>query len=127
MQKYYDIVITLAKSFQDFHIKQIAREENQIADVLANLGSSLSGPKTRAIPIIRLSEPAISRIDGNILSHAHILDWRTLIKTYLETSILPLDRNESRRIKVRATRFCLVASELYKRSLSRPLLKCLGA
>ena len=44
---------------------------------------------------------------------------------YLTTGILPDNPSEGRRFKWKASQFLLVDGQLYKRSFSLPLLKCL--
>ena len=46
------------------------------------------------------------------------VDWTTSIISYLKNRTLPEDRNESRQLKVRASRFKLIADVLYKRNFS---------
>ena len=48
----------------------------------------------------------------------------TPLVRYLEDDILPEDRNESRKIKKKAARYCLSQGKLYHRSFSGPYLRC---
>ena len=50
----------------------------------------------------------------------------TPIISYLQGGILPDDRHETRRLKVRASRFLMLQGILYKRSFSLPYLRCLA-
>ena len=51
--------------------------------------------------------------------------WMSPIVCYLSSGELPDNRAESHKIQVQAARFSLVNSQLYKRSLGGPYLKCL--
>ena len=51
--------------------------------------------------------------------------WMTPIIKYLESDVLPEDRNESRRIKKQSARYCLSKRKLFRRSFSGPYLRCL--
>lgn len=50
--------------------------------------------------------------------------WMTPITSYLRDGQFPLDPNEARNIKKRATRFTLLNDVLYKRGFSLPYLRC---
>lgn len=52
--------------------------------------------------------------------------WMDQILSYIKDGHLPLDPFETKKIKVRATRFTVVNDELYKRGFSFPYLKCLN-
>ena len=52
-------------------------------------------------------------------------NWTTSIIAYLKNGTFPDDRGESRRLKVRAARFVLIANVIYKRGFSQPYLRCL--
>ncbi|XP_048613398.1 uncharacterized protein K02A2.6-like [Brassica napus] len=43
---------------------------------------------------------------------------------YLETDALPENRNEARKIKKQAVRYCISQEKLYQRSFSRPYQRC---
>ena len=51
-------------------------------------------------------------------------DWRAPLLTYLLKKILPLERTKARQIARRAKTFIAFGNELYKRSLSGVLMKC---
>ena len=50
--------------------------------------------------------------------------WMTPILSYLKDKQLPLDLDEARKIKKRATRFTILNDVLYKRGFSLPYLRC---
>ena len=53
-------------------------------------------------------------------------NWTTSIVSYLKNGVLPDRKEAARRLKVQAARFVLIKDVLYKRSFSRPYLRCLG-
>ncbi|KAK1411205.1 hypothetical protein QVD17_37751 [Tagetes erecta] len=57
--KYLEIVKILAEYFDGFSITHVPREENAMADSLANLASSLKIPNNLKIPIIHIIHPVI--------------------------------------------------------------------
>ena len=54
------------------------------------------------------------------------INWTTPIASYLKNGVLPDEKEAARKLKVRASRFVLIKDVLYKRSFSRPYLRCLG-
>ncbi|KAL0826848.1 hypothetical protein Bca101_050525 [Brassica carinata] len=50
--------------------------------------------------------------------------WMTPLVRYLEADTLPKDRNEARKIKKQAARYCISQEKLYRRSFSGPYLRC---
>ena len=54
-----------------------------------------------------------------------LVDWRTLYLNYLLHDTLPMDKMEARWLARRAKSFILVEGELYKRSHTRILQRCI--
>ena len=52
-------------------------------------------------------------------------DWRVPLLAYLLEEVLPPERTEARRIARRAKTFIALGDELYKRSPSGVLMKCI--
>lgn len=52
-------------------------------------------------------------------------NWTTLTVSYLKDGILPEDKEEAQKLKVRVAKFVLMDEVLYKRSFSQPHLRCL--
>ena len=52
-------------------------------------------------------------------------NWMDLIITYLKSGALPIDTSAARKVKRLALHYTLIDGQLYKRSFSSPLLKCL--
>ena len=127
MKKYLGIVESLVDKFENFEIKQISREDNQQADALANLGSTLDANQDKHIPLYFLTTSALESSGKLINSNNLTWDWRTPLVAYLKDGQLPNDRNEAHRIIIRAARFTILGDELYKRSYAGgPLFKCVS-
>ena len=119
MPLYLDLVKEKAKLFEEFSIKQIPRDQNTKADVLANLGSTLRKCDFKSIPIAYLAEPAISK-EGNVVqpddNRVESTSWTQPILEYLERGILPEDKLEARKLRMRATRYHVVSGTLFRRA-----------
>ena len=53
-------------------------------------------------------------------------NWTTPLIAYLRSDILPNGKDAARKMKAQASRFVLIKDVLYKRSFSRPYLRCLS-
>ncbi|XP_074573491.1 uncharacterized protein LOC141829917 [Curcuma longa] len=85
-------------------------------------GSSLSPIRTDDTTTTHIA--AVAQIDQ--LPATEKEDWRTPIRVFLETETTPVNPDQARLLKRRASRFTLIEDQLYRRSFSKPLLKCLG-
>ena len=96
------------------------REENAEADILAKtaFADEIIGDqvKVQYIPSIDVLE--VNQVDG-------ITNWTTPIISYLKNRVLPKDKEEVRKLMVRAAKFVLVDEALYKRGFFKPYLRCL--
>ena len=83
-------------------------------DVLAKIASTdeMSDQiKFQYIPSFDILE--VHQIDG-------VSNWTTPIVSYLKDGFLLEDKEEARKLRVRATRFVLMDEVLYKRDFSQP-------
>ncbi|XP_042446582.1 uncharacterized protein LOC122031549 [Zingiber officinale] len=107
-------------NFWEVVIHKILQLENQAADELAKLASSLSSiiiPQ----PIEQVSLVAhVDRMEG--LSFPS--DWRMTLVEFLRSGATPSDEEEARILRRRVGWFTLIGDQLYKKAFSRPLLKC---
>jgi ribonuclease HI len=121
MKNYLTAVKTLLAHFEKVELLQIPRENNVAADRLARLASSgieidgfieIQGrPSTK--------EETVNSIAGNTT-------WISPITNYLREGILPADRTEAHKLRIRASHFQLLGGILYKVGFSRPHLRCLS-
>ncbi|XP_042387010.1 uncharacterized protein LOC121978780 [Zingiber officinale] len=113
----------LKASFREVLIQKIPQAENQSADELAKLASSIS-PIVIQQSIEQVSLVAhIDRMEGLTFLN----DWRMAIAEFLRSGATPSDREEAHLLRKRAGRFVLIGDQLYKKAFSRSLLKCVGS
>nr|XP_023903529.1 uncharacterized protein LOC112015361 [Quercus suber] len=121
MRKYLDRVMRIMKKFEEVSFVQVSREENMEADALAREASAKEATdeldEIQYMPSVDI--PVILQVGdkGN---------WMTPIVSYLKDGQLPEERDEARKLRVRAARYILIDEILYKRGFSQPYLRCLA-
>ncbi|XP_056857801.1 uncharacterized protein LOC130507113 [Raphanus sativus] len=127
MFRYLSVAKRLLDRFQHCKLTQIPREHNSQADALANLGSALETTSHMSMPLLVLQWPATEKETEP--EEVSMVDegetWMTPIINYLRYDTLPEDRDESRKIRRQAARYCFSKGKLYWRSFSGPYLRCL--
>ena len=125
MIQYLAVAQRLISKFKSCKLTQIPREQNSQADALANLGSALQTQTQMSIPVLVLQWPATLEPSNEEISTIEAEEtWMTPIVQYLKDDILPENRNESRKIKKQAARYCLSQEVLYRRSFAGSYLRC---
>ncbi|KAD2028401.1 hypothetical protein E3N88_41990 [Mikania micrantha] len=130
LAKYLEIVKDIVGYFYTFDITQVPREENDEADVLANLASFLKTCDDINIPILHIQNQAIDIENWNqILKPKNIdtreISWIIPIKEYLQTGKIPDGETNNRAFKIRVSRYIIIRDILYRNSVAGPYLKCL--
>nr|KYP52748.1 hypothetical protein KK1_025283 [Cajanus cajan] len=111
-------------SFDEFTIQHVPREQNTRADLLSKLASTKRLGQHQTI--IQETLHSLS-LDDKIVntSDSEEQGWMTCIWSYLKAGVLPVDKDEARKMRLRLAKFVIVGDELFKRGISTPLLKCL--
>ncbi|XP_042467514.1 uncharacterized protein LOC122050693 [Zingiber officinale] len=123
LKLYAEAFNKLKTNFGEVVIQKIPRAENQAADELAKLASSITSIVTQQ-PIKQVSLVAhIDRMEGLAFPN----DWRTTIVEFLRSGAAPSDQDEAQLLRRRAGRFTLIGDQLYKKVFSHPLLKCVSS
>nr|KYP64913.1 Gypsy retrotransposon integrase-like protein 1 [Cajanus cajan] len=68
----------------------------------------------------------VANVDAELADHDNPPDWRDELKAYLTGGIAPTEPAEAKRLRTQASRYVVIAGQLYKRGFSTPLLKCLN-
>ncbi|KAM1331275.1 hypothetical protein ACFX15_043014 [Malus domestica] len=110
---YFRLATQLLQRFEAVTLEHVLRKENQMADVLANLASSMTLGEDEAadVPVCqRWVIPLITEIlldDINLISvlPVDVEEWRQLLIDYLEHGKLPDDHRHRSEIRRRAPRF----------------------
>ncbi|XP_070014314.1 uncharacterized protein [Nicotiana sylvestris] len=103
------------------------REENVEEDELANLRSSMKIKGTDSSAVVQLLHSVLDVDDYYKVNSTNVIwDWRNELIKYLRHDKLPEDQKASWALWTKEARYCLVGSQLYRRSFQGPLAWCLG-
>ncbi|XP_042404580.1 uncharacterized protein LOC121994696 [Zingiber officinale] len=122
LQVYREAYEKMKEEFTEITVTKIPRAENEKADELAKMISSLT---TWVLDRSIAQTFLIAQIYLQNNREAPI-DWRAPLISYLLQGTLPVDPEESRLVRKQAHAYAMIGDQLYKRSFSRPLLKYLG-
>ncbi|XP_074363811.1 uncharacterized protein LOC141704458 [Apium graveolens] len=130
MSTYLNLAMSLLGKVSSWTIKNICREDNQWADALSKLASSVAATseaiyvEERNASSIDMDTPYVDMLKVNEISS--VTDWRQPILKYILQNKLPQDKGEARAISYKANNYYVLENKLYRRGLVEPLLRCLG-
>ncbi|XP_020211764.1 uncharacterized protein LOC109796505 [Cajanus cajan] len=131
MMRYYHAYQKLKANFQEVSVEHIPREDNTRADQLARLAATKKPGQLRTIIQQEIDHPSaeteIENVEADPAGQKGPQDWRDRIKAFIDKGTVPADPTEAKRLRVQASRYVVVAGQLYKRGFSTPLLKCLDS
>ncbi|XP_073121874.1 uncharacterized protein [Henckelia pumila] len=123
---YLTQVNELLSRLDSYDVKQMPRMENESADRLAKLASSLANIDNRKITFLTYGKEETDESNVTIFySDSEKPSWKDEIIDYLRRVNLPANQVEAQKLIVRAARFTIIDRELYKRGFSSPYLKFL--
>ena len=114
----------MVELFQEVEIKQISRNENYRADMLAKMAATADPKLSKSVPLEVRTSPSIGE-EVEVMRVNTEKSWMDPILSYIRMGILPEDRKQARKLKCRATRYTLLDGVLYRRGFTLPLLRCL--
>ncbi|KAL0430730.1 UNVERIFIED_CONTAM: hypothetical protein Sradi_0699000 [Sesamum radiatum] len=85
MAQYLDLIRTFGQTFEKFELKRIPRSENEEADQLAKLASSLTIMRDRSITLLTQEHPEIEEVAKEVLVNTNKPCWKDEIEAYLTT------------------------------------------
>jgi hypothetical protein len=156
MMAYHDVVLKISARFEGLEFHHVARESNQAADILARMGAKRDPipPNTFVERLFKPSVvwqdesgntspgsiiPSDAEHNSNIVGgsgtemtpSAHVImaviaPWTKPFLAYLNRRELPEDQNEARRIVRRSKAYKVHEGELYKKSTTGVLQRCIS-
>ncbi|XP_052192778.1 uncharacterized protein LOC127801573 [Diospyros lotus] len=125
MAQYLAIAKDLMARFRIVKINHVPRAQNAVADALSRIAASSFPRNSRAVYMESLPQKSIET-EAEQLCVEGVESWMDPIVAHLTKGWLPEEELESRKLKRQAAKFLLVGSDLYKKSFTQPLLKCVG-
>ncbi|XP_043725697.1 uncharacterized protein LOC122672260 [Telopea speciosissima] len=124
MTQYMSKVRNLITEFINFQIQQVPRAQNASADTLSRLATSEFQDLNRTVYVDVIGKPSIEEAE-DILPIEMEPCWMDPLTAYLQRGSLPTDKEEVKKIRMRAARYTLIGGILYKKAYAMPYLKCL--
>ncbi|GJT94753.1 reverse transcriptase domain-containing protein [Tanacetum coccineum] len=124
MVQYLNKVKTIAKSFNEFSIKQIPRSENKKADALSKIASTSFAYLSKQVLVEELKEKSINEKEILNVVEEEGNTWMTPICEYLAKEILSEDKKKDRAVRRKAARYTMINGTLYKKYFLGPWLWC---
>ncbi|XP_052204113.1 uncharacterized protein LOC127809393 [Diospyros lotus] len=126
MAQYLAIAKDLMARFQAMKINHVPHAQNAVADALSRIAASSFPRNSRAVYMESLPQRSIET-ETEQLCVDGVENWMDPIVAHLTNGWLPEDEQESRKLKRQAAKFLLIRLDLYKKSFTQSLLKCVGA
>ncbi|XP_076913057.1 uncharacterized protein LOC143571546 [Bidens hawaiensis] len=124
MIKYLEKVKEL-KGFEGAEVLHVPRSQNKKADALSKLASVAFDHLAKDVKVETLRAPSIMEVEVSCVETPGD-NWMTPFMQYLGKGILPEDKKEARRLRVRALQYEMIEGGLYRKSYLGPSLKCIG-
>ncbi|XP_052176660.1 uncharacterized protein LOC127790964 [Diospyros lotus] len=125
MAQYLAIAKDLMARFQAVKINHVPRAQNAVADALSRIAAS-SFPKTSRVVYMESLplEEHRDRSGATMRGRGRKLDGS--YNSISDQGMAPRGGTRESKLKRQAAKFLLVGSDLYKKSITQPLLKCVG-
>ena len=109
--------------FQEVEVKQISRNENYRADMLAKMAAIANPKLPKSVPLEVRTSPSIGE-EAEVMRISTEESLMDPILAYIRDGVLPEDKRQARKLKCRAARYTLLDEVLYRRGFTLPLLRC---
>nr|GEV15654.1 reverse transcriptase domain-containing protein [Tanacetum cinerariifolium] len=126
MIKYLEIVKGLVSGFTTFSISQVPRSKNKKADAFSKIASTSFAHLSKQVLVEVLENKSIKEKEVAAVIEEDGPTWRTQLVDYLKGGVLPGDKKEARKLRLKARQYELTEGVLYSRSFLTPWLRCLG-
>nr|GEV28792.1 reverse transcriptase domain-containing protein [Tanacetum cinerariifolium] len=126
MIKYLEIVKSLVSGFTTFSISQVPRSKNKKADALSKIASTSFAHLSKQVLVEALKDKSIKEKEVETVIEEDGPTWMTQLVDYLKGGVLPGDKKEARKLRLKARQYELMEGVLYRRSFLTPWLRCVG-
>jgi ribonuclease HI len=127
LEKYLALVRRMESYFKGFTVEYIERNKNCEADELVKAAArNTPMPADVFFQVLKDASVKTVPLEPRVINIIQGGDWRALIMSYLRHYYEPDSKNEQIRLQQRAKDYHIVENELYKTSISGPLLCCIN-
>nr|GFB16677.1 hypothetical protein [Tanacetum cinerariifolium] len=126
MIKYLEIVRGLISGFTTFSISQVPQSKNKKADALSKIASTSFAHLSKQVLVELLENKSIKEKEVATVIEEDGPTWMTQLVDYLKEGVLPRDKKEARKLRLKARQYELMEGFLYRRSFLTPWLRCVG-
>ncbi|GJS91355.1 reverse transcriptase domain-containing protein [Tanacetum coccineum] len=126
MIKYLEKVKSLVSGFASFSISQVSRSHNKKANALSKIASTSFAHLSKQVLVEVLQEKSIQEQEVAAVVEEEGPTWMTPIIEYLKDEVLPDDKKEANKLRIKAKQYELMDGILYRRSFLRPWLRYVG-
>ena len=124
MGRYLKKAKQMVELFQEVEVKQISRNENYRADMLARMAAIVDPKLSKSVLLEVRTSPSIGE-EVEVMRVSTGESWMDPIRAYVRDGVLPKDKRQARKLKCRAARYRLLDGVLYRQGFTLPLLRCL--
>ncbi|XP_071739378.1 uncharacterized protein [Rutidosis leptorrhynchoides] len=126
IQQYLAKSKELIEQFKGFEIEHVRRSQNKKADALSKLTSITFAHLAKEVLVETLERRSIEAEEICDLYPDEENTWMKPINGYLEYGLLPEDKGEARKIRIKAPSYKLQEGKLYRKSFLTPWVRCVG-
>nr|GEV44718.1 reverse transcriptase domain-containing protein [Tanacetum cinerariifolium] len=112
--------------FTTFSISQVPRSKNKKADALSKIASTSFAHLSKQVLVEVLKDKSIKEKEVATVIKENGPTWMTQLVDYLKRGVLPGDKKEARKLRLKARQYELMDGVLYRRSFLTPWLRCIG-
>ncbi|GKA68001.1 reverse transcriptase domain-containing protein [Tanacetum coccineum] len=123
MMKYLEKVKSLVSGFASFSISHVLRSHNKKADALSKIASTSFAHLSKQVLVEVLQEKSIQEQEVAAVVEEEGPTWMTPITEYLKDGVLPDDKKEANKLRIKARQYELMDGILYRRSFLRSWLR----
>nr|GEU93298.1 reverse transcriptase domain-containing protein [Tanacetum cinerariifolium] len=118
--------LRIATGFTTFSISQVPRSKNKKADALSKIASTSFAHLSKQVLVEVLKNKSIKEKEVAAVIEEDSPTWMTHLVDYLKEGVLPGDKKEARKLRLKARQYELIEGVLYRRSFLTPWLRCVG-
>ncbi|XP_076909987.1 uncharacterized protein LOC143567452 [Bidens hawaiensis] len=113
------------KDFEEVEVIHIPRGSNKKANALSKLAAVAFNHLAKEVKVETLQQPSVTEsIIANVKTQGE--NWMTSLIRYLQEGTVLEDKEEERKLRVRALQYEIIEGSLYRKFYLGPSLKCIS-